>query len=114
MQRRSVLLPEPERPMRATTSPGSTSRSTPCSTASLWKRLTNERISTIGIELGLQAAGQQIQREAHREVHGAHEAIDQDRLERHVVDVLRSMGELVESDDRSQRGVFHQLHHEAD
>src|SRR5689334_16158862 len=98
MQRSSVLLPEPERPMMATTSPSATSRSTPSSTVAGPKRLVSALISTIGIESLLQAARQQIERKAHREVQGADHAVHQDRLERDVVDVLRRMRELVESD----------------
>ena len=68
MQRSSVLLPEPERPMMAMISPCSTSSETSFSTSSVPKLLLMSWISTSDIEPPLRAAAPLGKRKAQREV----------------------------------------------
>src|SRR3954470_14011137 len=86
MQRSSVDLPEPLRPMIATTSPGSTLTSMPFSTSTAPKRLWTPSTCTTGIELPFEAPGQQRDRPADREVDQRHRPEDLEGLEGGVVD----------------------------
>src|SRR5579883_1385185 len=126
MQRSRVLLPEPLRPTMAATWPGATSKPTPSSTRRGPNSFTTFLIWTTGslaAALGASATGmgfpfqgarRQRQRVAQREVDGGDHGEDHERLEGRVVDDLAGAGELDEADHRSQRGVLHDLHHEAD
>src|SRR5690349_5625468 len=82
IQRNSVLLPEPERPMTAMISPASTSSETSRRTLSGPKLFETSRMSTSGIESPLQGAAPLGQWEAHKEVEGGNRHIDGERLER--------------------------------
>src|SRR5690242_3324727 len=118
MQRNRVLLPEPLRPTMAATWPGATSKPTPSSTRSGPNSFTTFLIWTMGSAAGMglpfQGARRQRQWVAQREVDGGDHDEDHERLEGRVVDDLAGARELDEPDHRGQRGVLHDLHHEAD
>src|SRR6478735_18025 len=109
MQRSSVLLPEPERPIRATTCPGSTVRETPLRTSSLPKRLWTSSMRTAGIHHLFEMAAEPGQGEADREIDQRDQREDLERLEGRVVDELAGTREFDEADDRDDRGVLHEL-----
>src|SRR5476651_2141280 len=121
MQRSSVLLPEPLRPTIATVWPRFTSKPTLSSTRNGPNSLTRSATRTTdslvpsaaGMGFPLEVAAGQRQRIAQREVDGGDGAEDGERLEGRVVDDLAGARELDEADDRGQRGVLHDLHHEA-
>src|SRR3954466_6644384 len=106
MQRSSVDLPDPLRPMIATTSPGSTLRSMPLRTSTSPKRLWTPSTCTTGIELPFQAPGQQRDRPADREVDERHRPEHLEGLEGRVVDQVARAGELHHPDDRHDGGVL--------
>src|SRR4051794_19968363 len=114
MQRSRVDLPEPLRPMIATTSPDSTVRSMPFSTSTAPKRLWTPSTCTTGMQPPFQTPCQQRDRPADDEVDGRHRAEDLEGLEGGVVDEVARPGELHHPDDRDDGGVLHQLHQEAD
>src|SRR5882757_11225496 len=114
MQRKRVLLPEPLRPMMATTSPVSTDSETPFSTSSGPNRLCTSSMTTAGMKRPFEMAAEAGEREADREIQRRHRGEDLEGLEGGVVDQLPGPGEIDEADHRDDRGVLHQLHQEAD
>src|SRR5436305_8819528 len=114
MQRSSVLLPEPERPMMATTSPLATSSETPFSTSFAPKLFLTSRMLTSDIEPTLDFLGAPGQREAQAKIDQRHQRVDQERPERGVVEHGAGLGQLDKADDRCQRGALDHLHREAD
>src|SRR6185312_12377670 len=125
MQRSSVLLPDPLRPTMAATWPGATSKPTPSSTRKGPNSFTTFSIwtmgalgasldaSSAGMGFPFQGARRERQRVAQREVDGGDHDEDHERLEGRVVDDLAGARQLDEADHRGQRGVLHDLHHEA-
>src|SRR5919112_1521386 len=134
MQRRAVLLPEPLRPMRTRTSPRLTSKLTPLSTLSAPKLLctlerptTAEGLSVLVIlcmsrslkfDAGraashFQSMAEARERIAEGEVDDGDDGVDQEWLEKGVVDDLPGPREFHQADHRGQRGVLDDLHHEA-
>src|SRR5690606_14696814 len=116
MQRSSVLLPEPLRPIRAITSPGRTSRAMPLSTSLLPKDLRSPSMRTAGTESGadgmesrLDTARVRADGEAQDEVEGRHAGIDQEGLEGGVGDHGAGLGEFDEADHRSECGSLDHL-----
>src|SRR4051812_14078821 len=133
MQRSAVLLPEPERPISASTSPRSTAKETPSSTLSGPKLFWTSRSDTIGSEEGVfccmsgwrevgpatphplfQFLAEQGEGIAHREIGDGDDGVDDERLEQRVVDDLARAHQFDEADDGGERGVLDDLHHEAD
>src|SRR3954452_23388707 len=114
MQRSRVLLPEPERPMMATTSPFSTSSETPFSTSLAPKLFLTSRMLTSDIEPTFNFLGVPGQREAQAKIDQRHQRIDQKWPERRVVQHGAGLGQFDKADDRGQRGAFDHLHREAD
>src|ERR1700754_138864 len=121
MQRSSVLLPEPLRPTMATVWPRVTSRLTPSSTrngpnslTTLSTLMTDSPVwSSAGMRPPFQRAGGHRERVAQHEIDGGHGGEDHERLEGRVVDDLTGPRQLDEADHRGERGVLHDLHHEA-
>src|SRR5438034_2504881 len=113
MQRSSVLLPEPERPMMAMISPRSTSREMPSSTVSGPNRLVTSAISTSGMEPPFQPAAPLGEREAEREIKRGDGEVDGERLEGRGSRGLALAGQLDEADGRGERGVLDQLDEES-
>src|SRR3546814_6986503 len=81
MQRSSVLLPDPERPMMAMISPSPMATDTSSSTVTGPKRLVTFRISTSGMESPFEHPAPVRQRKAHQEVEQRHRAVDGEGLE---------------------------------
>src|SRR5579871_102101 len=121
MQRSSVLLPDPLRPMMATVWPRATSRLTPSRTRNVPNSLTTlPTRTTTALVAGAACIGSpfeetagQRQRVAHGKIDRGHDAEDDEGLEGRVVDDLACARELDKADHRSQRRVLHDLHHEA-
>src|SRR5689334_3347834 len=113
MQRSRVLLPEPERPMIATTSPRSTSTDTPFRTSVGPKLFRTSTMSTSGMELPFQTMGIPGEREAEREIDRGHQRVDQEGPEGRVVEHGAGLGQVDEADDRGERGTLDHLHREA-
>src|SRR5262245_33351338 len=109
MQRRSVLLPEPERPMMAMISPRSTSSETPASNVSGPKRLVTLAISTSAMQPPLKPAAPRGEREAQHEIERGDGEVDGEGLERRSSRGLALAGQLDEADGRGERGVLDQL-----
>src|SRR5918996_5173352 len=87
MQRKSVLLPDPEGPMMQTTSEARTSRSMPRSTSAFPKRLTRRRTSITRAGATSRSAGPGARASSGM----AHPALDpapraRDRLDEHPVE----------------------------
>src|SRR3954470_5966071 len=136
MQRSSVLLPEPLRPTMATICPWRTSSETPSSTFNGPKNFVTSRTCTTisdsappfwpkrtraagmmlsgGIHLPFESAARHRQRVADGKIDRRDEEKNQKRLKGRIVDDLSGARQLDEADDRGQRGVLHDLHHEAD
>src|SRR6266540_1545590 len=114
MQRSSVLLPEPERPMIATTSPRATSIETPLSTAMGPKLFFTSLMLTSDMEASFEDLGEPGQREAKREIDQRDQRINQERPEGRVVEHGAGLGHLDEADDRGERRAFDDLDREAD
>src|SRR5271170_5261951 len=76
MQRSSVLLPEPLRPMIATTSPGSIASDTASSTRCAPKRLEMFFNAKMGIDASFEPLGQQRERPAEDEIERRHDRVD--------------------------------------
>src|SRR5450432_3501999 len=118
IQRSSVLFPEPLRPMMATVWPFATLKPTPLSTRSDPNSLTTFSIRTMDSSAGMgspfQRASGDRQRVAQHEIDGGYRRKDHERLEGRVVDDLAGARQLDEADHRGERGVLHDLHHEAD
>src|SRR5688572_27649742 len=114
MQRSSVLLPEPERPMMATTSPLAMSSETPFSTSLAPKLFRNSRMLTSDIEPALDFPGPPGQRIAQAEIDQRGQRIDHEGAERRVVEHGRRLGQLDEADDGSERRALDHLHRKAD
>src|SRR4030088_2518072 len=121
MQRSSVLLPDPLRPMMATVWPRATSRLTPSRTRSVPNSLTTlAHRTTAALVAGAACIGSpfeetagQRQRIAHRKIDCGHDAEDDEGLEGRVVDDLAGARELDKADHRSQRRILHDLDHES-
>src|SRR5918995_1175874 len=122
MQRKSVLLPEPERPTMATVWPRVTSRLTPSSTrrgpnslTTLSTQMTDSPVGLLasGMCPPFQRAGGDRERVAQHEVDGGDGGEDRERLEGRVVDDLAGARQFDEADHRGERGVLHDLNHEA-
>src|SRR4030095_4516285 len=112
-----VLLPEPLRPMMATTCPFSTLNDTPFRTSTWPYDLCTSCASTMGsardMEFPFHALGCRRQREAKREVDDRDGNEHDEGLEGRVVDELGGARDLHTADDRSDRCVLHDLHREA-
>src|SRR6266404_4057777 len=117
MQRRSVLLPEPLRPTMATVWPRATSKVTPWSTRkgpnSFTTPETRTTFSLCGMRFPLKRAGGQRQRIAQGEIDRRDAGENHEGLEGRVVDDLACPRQFDEADHRGERGVLHDLHHEA-
>src|SRR6266567_806712 len=111
-QRSSVVLPDPERPTIATTSPGSTVRDTSSSTRFVPNRLRMPLKAKSGIDFPLEPQRQERQRPADGEVKRRDDRVDHHRLKRDVDDELARARKLDESDDRRDRRALDQLHQE--
>src|SRR5882724_744643 len=114
MQRSSVLLPEPERPMMAMISPRSTSRVMRSSTFSAPKCLVTSAISTSAMKPPFEPAAPLREREAQHEVEGGDRQVDGEGLEGRGRGRLALAGQLDEADGRGQRGVLDELDEEPD
>src|SRR6267154_1581003 len=113
MQRSRVVLPEPLRPMMATTSPVSMVIETSSSATCVPKRLEMPFNAKIGIDAPFKISGQERKRPAHREVERRHQWIDDHGLERHIHDELSSASQLDKTNDGGDRGVLDELYQEA-
>src|SRR5260370_20131979 len=98
--RRSVLFPEPLRPMTATTSPGSTASDTSSSARCAPKRLEMLLNAKSGIDAPFEGLGQQRQRPAQEEIERRDRRVDDHRLERRFVQQLAARGQLYKTDAR--------------
>ena len=135
MQRSAVLLPEPLRPMIAGTSPRPTSNDDAVQHLQRAEALVHvaqrhDRRSVAdafiaacqaGARLDLPAPHAPLQLRlnsdsgiAEREIDDGDDRVDHERLEQRVVDDLARPRQLDEADDRGERGVLDDLHHEAD
>src|SRR3954471_6671813 len=114
MQRSRVLLPEPERPMMATTSPLAMSSETPFSTSFAPKLFLTSRMLTSDIESALDFFRPPGQRETQAEIDQRDQRIDHEGTERRVVEHGAGFGQLDEADDRGQRRALDHLHGETD
>src|SRR3954451_2115762 len=114
MQRSSVLLPEPERPMMATTSPLATSRETPFSTSLAPKLFLTSRILTSDIESAFDLLGAPGQRETQAEIDQRDQRVDHEGAEGRVVEHGTGLGQFDKADDRGQRRALDHLHGETD
>src|ERR1700710_1592303 len=101
--RSSVLLPEPLRPMIATTWPDSTEKSMPFKTSFAPNCLRRFCVSTSGIPFPFERARVAGQRIAENEVDHRDEAVDEKRLERRVRDHRAGLREFGEADDGDER-----------
>src|SRR5258705_12494838 len=113
MQRSRVLLPEPERPMMATTSPLAMSSETPFSTSFAPKLFLTSRMLTSDIKASFDFLRPPGQREAETEIDQRDQRIDQERPEGRVVEHGAGLGQFDEADDRGERGALDDLHGEA-
>src|SRR5271169_7187160 len=107
MQRSSVVLPEPLRPMMATTSPLSIVSETSSSATCVPKRLQMPFNAKIGIDAPFKRPAKERKRPAHCEIQRCHDRIDDHGLKRDVDDELSGTGELDETNDGSNRCAFH-------
>src|ERR1700733_738672 len=114
IQRSSVLLPEPERPMMATTSPFSTSSETPLSTSSGPKLFLTSRMLTSDIEASFEFFGAPGQREAQAEIDQRNQRIDQKRPKGRVIEQRSGLGQFDEADDRGECGALDHLNRKTD
>src|SRR3954471_21637915 len=114
IQRSRVLLPEPERPMMATTSPLAMSSETPFSTSLAPKLFLTSRILTSDIEASFDFLRPPRQREAQAEIDQRDQRVDQERPEGGVVEHGAGLGQLDEADDRGERRALDDLYGEAD
>src|SRR5438874_3446943 len=110
MQRSNVLLPEPERPMMATTSPLVMSSETPFST-SFWPKLfLTSRMLTSDIEAAFDFFRPPGQRETQAEIDQRDQRVDQERPKGRVVEHGAGLGQFDEADDRGKRRALDDLH----
>src|SRR5690606_28195325 len=119
-QRRSVVLPEPDEPMSATTCPSWTVRSTERSTSCVPNDLRRPRTASsagasvpasardIPVEPPLDPALTGGQREADDPVDRCRLQVDQQELPAERRDLLGPAEHLGDQDDRGQRRVLHQ------
>src|SRR6266568_5638876 len=114
MQRSSVLLPEPLRPMMATTCPASTLSDTPLRTSTGPKRLCTSSMTTAGMHCPFKIAAETGERKADQEIDRRHGRKDLERPECRVVDQLARAGEFHEPHHRNDRRILYQLNQEAD
>src|SRR3989337_2852694 len=98
MQRSSVLLPEPERPMIATTSPFATSCERPFSTSLGPQVFLTSRMLTSDIEAAFEFFGAPGQRETQAEIDQRNQRVDHKRPERGVVEHGARLGQFDEAD----------------
>src|SRR4029078_13630880 len=110
MQRSSVLLPEPERPMIATTSPLATSSDTPFSTSFAPKLFLTSRMLTSDIEASFDFLRPPGQRETQAEIDQRDQRVDQERPEGGIVEHGAGLGQFDKADDRGERGALDDLH----
>src|SRR5450830_1766699 len=114
-QRSKVLLPDPLRPMMAIICPFWTSRETPLRTCTGPKLLCKSLMLTIAdMQFPFKVLAQRRQRIANAKIDQRHTAEDGEGLEGRVVDDLAGTRKVEKTDDRSQRRVLDDLHHEAD
>src|SRR6478735_2633151 len=114
-QRNAVLLPEPLRPIRASTWPFCISNDTPRNTWAAPKFFqTSCNRTMVDIQFPLETLRQPRQRIAKTKIKHRDNQVGGERPERGVVDQLADVGHLGEPDDRGQRGALDDLHHEAD
>src|SRR5260370_14824947 len=112
-QRSMVLLPEPERPMMAMISPGSTVSETPSSTV-LWPyRLTTSFSSTSDMQPPFEPAAHLRQRKAEREVERGHGQVNGEGAEGGGGGELAFAGQFDEADHGGERRGLDQLRREA-
>src|SRR6188768_1321429 len=114
MQRSSVDLPEPERPMMATTCPVSTLSETPFSTSSEPKRLWTSSMRTAGIHHLFEMAAEPGQGETDREIDEPDQREDLEGLIGRVVDQHAGAHQIDEADDLDDGGILHELDQEPD
>src|SRR4051794_25522306 len=114
IQRSRVLLPEPERPMMATTSPLAMSSETPFSTSLAPKLFLTSRMLTSDIEPSFDFLRPPRQREAQAEIDQRDQRVDQERSEGRIVEHGAGLGQLDEANDRGERGALDDLYGEAD
>src|SRR3982750_472857 len=114
MQRRSVVLPEPERPITATTSPASTSSDTSSRTTFVPNCLRSLANAKSGIDPPFETQRQKRHRPAQCEVQKRDDRVHDHRLERHVDDQLPGARQLDETDDRGDRRPLDELNQESD
>src|SRR5450631_134766 len=114
IHRSSVVLPEPLRPMMATTSPGSIDSET--SSRARWapKRLEMPLNAKIGIDAPFHISSDERKRPAHCEVERRDDGIDDHRFERHVHHQLPGTGQFDEADNGGNRRALDQLHQKTD
>src|SRR5471032_358041 len=112
--RSKVLLPEPLRPMIATTCPDSTEKSMPFRTWFAPNCFFKFWVSTSGIPFPFERARVTGKRITNHEIDHGDKTIDYERPECRVRDHRSGFGEFGEADDRDQRRVLHGLHAEAD
>src|SRR5439155_3336630 len=112
MQRSRVLLPEPERPMMATTSPLAMSSETPFSTSFAPKLFLTSRMLTSDIEAAFDFLRPPRQWEAEAEIDQRDQRVDQERPEGRVVEHGAGLGQFDEADDRGERRALDDLHGE--
>src|SRR5436190_16904261 len=112
MQRSRVLLPEPERPMMATTSPLAMSSETPFSTSFCPKLFLTSRMLTSDIEAAFDFFRPPGQRETQAEIDQRDQRVDHERPEGRVVEHSAGLGQFDEADDRGERRALDDLHGE--
>src|SRR5215469_6346840 len=88
MQRSKVVLPEPLRPMMATTSPGSMVSVTSSSATCVPKRLEMPFSAKIGIDAPFKSLAEVGKRPAHDEIQRRHDRVHDHGLEGHIDDEL--------------------------
>src|SRR5271170_5452630 len=106
IQRSSVVLPEPLRPMMATTSPLSIVSDTSSSATWVTKRLQIPFNAKIGIDAPFKTSTEQRKRPAHSEIQCRYDRIDDHGLKRHVDDKLPRAGQFDEANDGGNGGAF--------
>src|SRR5688572_16653247 len=111
MQRSMVLLPDPLRPITATTSLGSMSSDTPSRTRSAPKYFLIALMCRADMTVPLQTFAQEGHRITDGEVDRGNRQEDVERLERHVVEQLSGTGEFHETDQCDHGCILDDLHH---
>src|ERR1700710_2898916 len=112
--RSSVLLPEPLRPMIATTWPDSTEKSMPFKTSFAPNCFLRFCVSTSGIPFPFERARVAGKRITNHEVDHGDKTVDHERPEGRVRNHRAGFREFSEADDRDQCRVLHGLHAKSD